>query len=152
MAEALFREVQVRMCPLLLSAYSITEMSSTVCITRSEDPAEKQRFTVGRPLPGVRVRVIDDNGGELPEESLGELAFQGPGVMRGYHRQPRETAASFDPEGFFRTGDLGIVDEEGFVHLVGRKRSVILRGGSNVYPREIEVRLHAILRCKMWWS
>lgn len=143
MAEALFREVQVRMCPVLLSAYSITEISSTVCITRPDDPAEKRRYTVGRPLPGVRVRVFDDNGAELPEESLGELAFQGAGVMRGYHRQPQETASSLDREGFFRTGDLGIVDEEGFVHLVGRKRSVILRSGSSVYPREIEVRLHA---------
>ena len=143
MAEALFREVQVKMCPVLLSAYSITEMSSTVCVTRPDDPPEKRRYTVGRPLPGMRVRVFDDNRAELPEESLGELAFQGPGVMTGYHRQPGETAASLDGEGFFRTGDLGIVDEEGFVHLVGRKRSVILRGGSNVYPQEVEVRLHA---------
>lgn len=63
--------------------------------------------------------------------------------MRGYYRQPRETRASFDSAGFFRTGDLGIVDEEGYLHLVGRRKDVIIRGGSNVHPREVEDRLHA---------
>jgi acyl-CoA synthetase (AMP-forming)/AMP-acid ligase II len=87
--------------------------------------------------------VLEADGAELPPESLGELAVKGPGVMRGYYRQPQETARAFTGAGFFRTGDLGMVDEEGAIHLVGRRREVIIRSGSNVYPREVEDRLHA---------
>lgn len=143
MPETLFREVEERVCPLLVSAYSLTETSSTVAISKPGDPTDKRRFTVGRPLAGTRVKVLDETGSELPVESVGELAVKGPGVMRGYRRQPKETDASFDEDHFFRTGDLGIIDEDGFIHLVGRRKGVILRGGSNVYPREIEERLHA---------
>lgn len=143
MPETLFKEVEKQICPVLLSAYSLTETSSTVAITRPDDLPAKRHFTVGRPVEGTRIRVLDDGGAELPVESLGQLAVQGAGVMMGYFRQPKETSASFDADRFFRTGDLGIVDEDGFIHLVGRRKGVILRGGSNVYPREIEERLHA---------
>jgi len=143
MAEDLLLAVEAELCPLLLTAYSLTETASTICMNLPVDPPEKRRFTVGRALPGVELRVLGEEGGSLPEESLGELAVRSPGLMRGYYRQPRETAASIDEEGYFRTGDLGIVDEEGFVHLVGRRRDVIIRGGDNVYPREVEDRLHA---------
>jgi len=142
-SDDLVREVQRRLCPLLLVAYSLTETSSTVCITRPGDPPEKRRFTVGRPIHGTSVRVIEADGTELPIESVGELAVKGPGVMRGYYRQPLETSSSFDEDGFLLTGDLGIVDEEGFVHLVGRRKEVIIRSGFNVYPREVEDRLQA---------
>jgi len=121
----------------------MTETSSTLTMTRPEDPPEKRRFTVGRPLPGTVVRVLDSEGGELPVESVGEIAVRGPGVMNGYLRQPKETAAVFDANGFLRTGDLGIIDEEGYVHLVGRRREVIIRSGLSVYPREVEQRLEA---------
>jgi fatty-acyl-CoA synthase len=143
MPEELFTEVEAELCPLLLSAYSLSETSSTLTMTTPSDPAEKRRFTVGRPLPNTSIRVLDEEGAELPPESLGELAVKGPGVMKGYYRQPRETAQSFDQDGYLKTGDLGIVDEDGYVHLVGRRRDVIIRGGSNVYPREVEDRLHA---------
>jgi fatty-acyl-CoA synthase len=136
-------EVEEELCPLMLTAYSMSEASSTIAMTRRSDPAEKRHFTVGRPLEGTVVRVLHDDGSPLPAESLGGLAVKGPGVMRGYYRQPRETAQSFDPEGYLRTGDLGMVDEEGYVHLVGRRKDVIIRGGSNVYPREVEDRLLA---------
>jgi fatty-acyl-CoA synthase len=79
----------------------------------------------------------------LPEESVGEIAVRGPGVMSGYYRQPGETAQVFTPEGFFLTGDLGMLDEEGYLHLLGRRKEMIIRGGFNVYPREVEDRLHA---------
>jgi acyl-CoA synthetase (AMP-forming)/AMP-acid ligase II len=74
---------------------------------------------------------------------VGEIALKGPGIMLGYHRQPRETAAAFDPQGYLLTGDLGIVDENGLVHLVGRRKEVIIRAGFNIYPREVESRLEA---------
>ena len=136
--------VTEHLCPDLLIAYSLTEASSTVCITRLEHPPSKRLFTVGRPLEGTDVKILDPDGsGELPSESLGEIGVRGPGIMRGYYRQPGETSNSFDPDGFFLTGDLGLIDEEGFVHLVGRRKEVIIRSGYNVYPREVEDRLHS---------
>ncbi len=76
-------------------------------------------------------------------ESVGEIVVRGPGVMRGYYRQPRKTSDSLDLDGHFRTGDLGMEDEEGYIHLVGRKKEVIIRSGLSVYPREVEDRLQS---------
>ena len=137
------RAVTERLCPELLVAYSLTEASSTVCITRADDPPSKRLFTVGRPIADTEVKILAPDGGEeLPVESVGEIGVRGPGVMKGYYRQPRGTSNSFDGDGFFLTGDLGIIDDEGFVHLVGRQKEVIIRSGYNVYPREVEDRLH----------
>lgn len=139
----LVMSIRERICPMVLVAYSLTEMSSTVCVTRPGDTAEQQADTVGLPLPGTEVKILERDGEELPEESVGEIALRGPGVMLGYHRQPGETAAAFDGDGYLLTGDLGIVDESGFVHLVGRRKEVIIRAGFNIYPREVESRLEA---------
>jgi fatty-acyl-CoA synthase len=141
--DELMRRIRADLCPNLCVAYSLTETSSTVAMTRVDDPEDKAIFTVGRPLPGTEVRILDLDGTILPEESLGEIAVRGPGVMKGYYRQPGETAHSFDEDGFFLTGDLGMIDEEGFLHIVGRRKELIIRGGFNVYPREVEDRLHA---------
>ncbi len=143
MPEELAREVVETLCPELLVAYSLTETASVLALTRAGDPREKRRLTAGRPVRGMEARVLESDGTVLPVESLGEIAARGPQVMKGYYRQPGETARAFDADGFFRTGDLGIVDEEGFVHLVGRRKEVIIRGGYNVYPREVEDRIHA---------
>ena len=142
-SDELVKAVQEKICPELLIAYSLTETSSTVCITRPDDPEAKRIFTVGRPLENNVVRIVDPDGVELPVESVGEIVVGGPGVMRGYYRQPGETSNSLDLNGHFRTGDLGMEDEEGFIHLVGRKKEVIIRSGSNVYPREVEDRLQS---------
>jgi fatty-acyl-CoA synthase len=91
----------------------------------------------------MEVKVLDLDGSQLPIESVGEVAVRGPGVMVGYYRQPSETAHAFTEDGFFLTGDLGMVDEEGYLHVLGRRKEVIIRGGYNVYPREVEDRLHA---------
>ncbi len=142
-ADGLVRRIRNELCPNLQVAYSLTETGSSVAITRPDDPLDKQVFTVGRPLPGTDVRVLDLDGTILPVESLGEIAVRGPGVMKGYYRQPGETAQAFDEDGFFLTGDLGLVDDDGYVHIVGRRKELIIRGGFNVYPREVEDRLHA---------
>ncbi len=142
-ADDFVRQVRQELCPGIRVAYSLTETASTLCITGPDDPEVKRYQTVGRPVPETEIRVLEEDGTELPVESLGEIAVRGPGVMRGYYRQPTETTRSFDEEGFFRTGDLGILDEDGYVHLVGRSKDVIIRGGYNVYPREVEDRLHA---------
>jgi len=130
----------------VVTGYSVTEMASTVSTARPDDTPEQRRFTVGRPITGTTVRIVDSDAGddaELPVESVGEIRIKGPGVMLGYYRQPKETADSFDANGYFRTGDLGLIDEDGFLHLVGRTRDVIIRSGFNVYPREVEARIEA---------
>jgi fatty-acyl-CoA synthase len=139
----LVRRIRSGFCPNLCVAYSLTETGSTVAMTRPDDPADKQVFTVGRPLDGTSLLVLDLDGTVLPVESLGEIAVRGSGVMKGYYRQPGETANAFNDEGFFLTGDLGLIDEDGFLHIVGRRKELIIRGGFNVYPREVEDRLHA---------
>ncbi len=147
------RAVTEHLCPELLIAYSLTEASSTVCITRTDDPAPKRLFTVGRPIDGTEVKILDPNGGEeLPVESVGEIGVRGPGLMHGYYRQPRETSNSFNADGFFLTGDLGMIDEEGFIHLVGRQKEVIIRGGYNVYPGKLRIDFTHTRRCgRPWW-
>jgi len=142
-SDEVVRRIRLELCPDVQVAYSLTETASTVAITSDRDPVDKQLYTVGRPLPGTEIRVFDLDGSLLPVESLGEIAIKGPGVMKGYYRQPGETAHVFDDGGYFLTGDLGMVDEEGFLHIVGRRKELIIRGGYNVYPRELEDRLHA---------
>lgn len=142
-SDDLVRRVR-RWCDVQI-AYGLTETGPTVAITRLSDPAEKRLTTVGRPLPGVEVKAVDPlTGGELHgPESAGEVAVRGPNVMSGYARMPGETARSFSPEGFFRTGDLGVIDEEGYLRIVGRSKETILRGGYQIYPREVEDQLRA---------
>jgi fatty-acyl-CoA synthase len=129
----------------VVTAYSVTETASTVSGSRPSDPPEKRRFTVGCPVPGTEVRIVAGDGSEveLPVESVGEIRVKGPGVMLGYYRQPKQTANAFDSNGFFRTGDLGLIDEDGYLHLVGRTKDVIIRSGFNVYPREVEARIES---------
>jgi len=142
-SDDLVRRLEARLGVPVTTAYSLTETASTVSASRPNDPAEARRHTVGRPIEGTTVRVIETDGSELPVESVGEIAVRGPGVMLGYYRQPRDTAAALDAEGFFLTGDLGLLDEAGFLHLVGRRKEVIIRSGFNVYPREVEARIEA---------
>ena len=143
MREPLARRVEGVFGVPLIIAYSLTEAASTLAIGPRQAPAGTRWFTVGRPLDGTTVRVTEDDGVPLPSESIGEIRVRGPGVMCGYHRQPRETDASFDAEGFLRTGDLGMTDDEGCLHIIGRREDVMIRGGFNVYPRELEDRLMA---------
>ena len=142
-SDDLRRAVERGICPDFRVAYSLTEGASVVCITHPEDPPEKRHHTVGRPLAGVDLQVLDNEGAPLPTESVGEIAIRGPGVMLRYYRQPQETRNVLRGDGFLLTGDLGVLDEEGYLHLVGRRQEVILRHGFSVYPREVEDRLQA---------
>ena len=139
----LIRSVEESICPDFRVAYSLTENSSVASMTLPSDPPEKRFHTVGRPLPGVEMVILDNEGQPLPSESVGEIALRGPGVMKGYYRQPKGTLRAKREDGFLLTGDLGMVDDEGYLHLVGRRREVIIRDGFNVYPREVEYRLQA---------
>jgi fatty-acyl-CoA synthase len=141
--EELVARIHRELVPGLRIGYGMTETSETVAVTRADDRPGQRLSTVGRPLPGVEVRIIDVDGSTLPEESVGEIAVRGPGVMQGYYRQPHETSGALTADGFFLTGDLGMLDEEGYLHILGRRKEMIIRGGFNVYPREVEDRLHA---------
>ena len=120
-------------------AYGLTETGPTVTITRFEDDPERRGHTVGRPIPGVEVRVVDLTSGALHgPEAVGELVVKGPNVMLGYYRMPGETARSLTREGYLLTGDLAILDEDGYVRIMSRRAEVIVRGGYKIYPRELE--------------
>jgi fatty-acyl-CoA synthase len=97
-----------------------------------------QTDTVGRVFPGVRVKVVDDQRRELPLGQVGELACHMDGVMKGYYKAPESTAEALNDEGWYYTGDLAVMDEKGYVRIVGRKKDMIIRGGQNIYPVEIE--------------
>lgn len=141
-AEELVRRVR-RWCDVLV-AYGLTETGPTVTITRFTDRDEHRLGSVGRALPGVEVMAVDVVTGALHgPEAVGEIAVRGPHLMGGYLRMPSETARVHTPEGFFLTGDLGIIDEEGYVKIVGRRQETISRGGYQLYPRELEDRLRA---------
>ncbi|MET0483604.1 MAG: malonyl-CoA synthase [Aestuariivirgaceae bacterium] len=120
----------------ILERYGMTE---TGMITSNPYDGERRAGTVGFPLPGVALRIADPATGEhLPDGEIGMIEVKGPNVFKGYWRQPDKTAAEFRHDGFFITGDLGMRDEQSYVHIVGRGKDLIITGGLNVYPREIE--------------
>ncbi len=94
--------------------------------------------SIGLPLPGTRVRIVDDQGQPLPCGQAGEIAVQGPQVMAGYWQQPQETAQALPADGWLRTGDIGVMDAQGYCTLLDRKKDVIIVSGFNVYPNEVE--------------
>jgi malonyl-CoA/methylmalonyl-CoA synthetase len=115
-------------------------MSETVMLTSNPyAPSEARRAgTVGRPLPGVQLRIRDERGASLPAGEIGGIEVRGPNVFQGYWRLPEKTAEDFTPDGWFKTGDLGRVDADGYVSIVGRSKDLIISGGYNVYPAEVE--------------
>jgi len=141
-AEALVRNVR-RWCDVLV-AYGLTETGAVVTITRFSDNEATRRDSVGTAMPGIEVMAMDIMTGQLHgPEAVGEIAVRGSNLMRGYLRMPAETAKVHTPDGFFLTGDLGIIDEDGIVRILGRRQETISRGGIQLYPRELEDRLRA---------
>jgi malonyl-CoA/methylmalonyl-CoA synthetase len=121
-------------------------MSETVMLTsnpyvadsRYQNQAERRAGTVGFPLPGVSLRIAGDDGKVLPVEEIGGIQVKGPNVFAGYWRMPEKTKEEFTADGYFKTGDVGKQDARGYVHIVGRSKDLIISGGYNVYPAEIE--------------
>jgi malonyl-CoA/methylmalonyl-CoA synthetase len=136
------REWQARTGHAILERYGMTETGMN-----TSNPYEGDRVagTVGFPLPGVEVRVADpETGAHLPQGEIGMIEVRGRNVFKGYWRQPEKTAAEFRADGFFITGDLGKIDERGYVHIVGRGKDLIITGGFNVYPKEIETEIDGL--------
>jgi long-chain acyl-CoA synthetase len=124
----------------LLEGYGLTEASPVVSTHRYS--GVRKLGSVGQPLPGVEVRIVDDAGRRLPVGEIGEVCVRGPNVMLGYYRLPDETARVLR-DGWLHTGDVGRLDDDGYLYIVERKKDLIIRGGLNVYPREVEDVLYA---------
>lgn len=118
--------------------YGLTEASPVITMTRFDDPLDKRVETVGKPLPGIEVKVVDDARQEVPVGETGELACRGYNVMLGYWKDPAATRQVIDNEDWLYSGDLATLDEEGYVRIVGRKKDMYIVGGFNVYPAEVE--------------
>ena len=120
----------------ITQAYGLTETSPAAII----NPFNLTEFSggIGLPIPSTEVQICDDDGNEVPLGEVGEICIRGPQVMEGYWQNPEETAAVMLPGGWFRTGDVGRMDEKGFVTIEDRKKDMILVSGFNVYPNEIE--------------
>ena len=119
-------------------AYGLTEASPVITMTRFDDSLERRVETVGRALPGIEVKIADDDHQSLFPGEMGELACRGYNVMLGYYKMPDKTREAIDEDGWLYSGDLATMDEEGYVKIVGRKKDMIITGGFNVYPAEIE--------------
>lgn len=113
---------------------------SETCAIGTNNPVTSRQFsgTIGLPLPGIDIAIKDEAGVSLPAGESGEICIRGPNVMRGYYRQPQETERAFTPDGFMRTGDIGVMDERGYTRIVDRKKDMILVSGFNVFPSELE--------------
>jgi long-chain acyl-CoA synthetase len=122
------------------NAYGLTETSSVATVISGQDAIERPT-SVGPPVPTVRVKVVDPAGEELGPHETGEVCIAGPILMAGYWNKPEATAEAIDPDGWLHTGDLGHLDEDGFVYITDRKKDMIIRGGENIYCVEIEQRL-----------
>jgi malonyl-CoA/methylmalonyl-CoA synthetase len=136
------REWQARTGHAILERYGMTETNMS---TSNPYDGDRVAGTVGFPLPGVALRVVDPEGGRvLGPDSVGMIEVKGPNVFQGYWRMPEKTAAEFRADGFFITGDLGKLDGRGYVHIVGRGKDLIISGGFNVYPKEVETEIDAL--------
>jgi fatty-acyl-CoA synthase len=129
--------------PEVTIAYGMTETSPVSTQTATDDPLDKRVGTVGRVHPHLEVKIVDPaTGATVPRGERGELCTRGYSVMLGYWQNPEATAAAIDADRFMHTGDLATMDDEGYVNIVGRIKDMIIRGGENVYPREVEEFLH----------
>jgi long-chain acyl-CoA synthetase len=124
---------------IVLEGYGLSETSPVASFNHPH--AERKPGSIGTPIRGVEMRLVDDEGNDVPAGEVGEIAIRGENVMKGYWNRPEETAKAI-PDGWFRTGDLARQDEDGYFFIVDRKKEMIIRGGYNVYPREIEEALY----------
>ncbi len=126
---------QVTGCPMI-EGWGMSE----TCAIGTNNPVTSQHFTgsIGLPLPGIDITIKDDAGNDRPLGESGEICIRGPNVMAGYYNQPEETAKTFTADGFMRTGDIGVMDEQGYTRIIDRKKDMILVSGFNVFPNEIE--------------
>jgi fatty-acyl-CoA synthase len=142
--ELMRRVIREMHCTELTICYGLTEASPVITQTTTEDTLERKTTTVGRALPHTEVKIVDPNTGkEVPLGENGELCTRGYLVMNGYHNDPENTRATIEPDGWLHSGDIASMDEHGYVVITGRLKEMIIRGGENIYPREIEEYLYS---------
>ena len=142
--EVMKQVVEVMGASEITIAYGQTESSPVITQTRTDDPLELRVSSVGRKLPDVEVRIVSvETGEDCGPQEQGELWTRGYLVMRGYYKMDEKTSEVIDEDGWLHTGDLAVMDEEGYVRITGRAKDMIIRGGENVYPREIEEFLYS---------
>ncbi len=122
----------------VMNLYGLSESSGAIVMSPWDSDFETTVRSIGKPIGNFEVKVVDEKGKELPPGEIGELLFRGDAICQGYFRMPEETAESFDREGWLHTGDMGYVDENGYITLMGRKKEMYVQGGFNVYPAEVE--------------
>lgn len=134
--DAVLERFEEKFGKTICEGYGMTEMSpATHCCT----PGQRKRYSVGPPLPGVEQRIVDpETQAELGTNADGEIRMRGPNIMRGYYRNHEATGEAIDPQGYMRTGDIGRIDDDGFLFITGRLKEMIIVGGENVFPREVE--------------
>jgi long-chain acyl-CoA synthetase len=120
----------------IIEGYGLSETSPVASFNRRD--RERKPGSIGLPIDGVEMRVVDEDGTEVPQGDIGEIAIRGHNVMKGYWRRVQATAEAIDQDGWFKTGDLARIDEDGYFFIVDRKKDLVIRGGYNVYPREVE--------------
>jgi long-chain acyl-CoA synthetase len=121
---------------IVLEGYGLSETSPVASF--NHPGRERKPGSIGTPIRGVEMRVVDASGAEVPQGEVGEIAIRGHNIMKGYLNKPDATAEAVSADGWFRTGDIGRVDADGYYYIVDRKKDLIIRGGYNIYPREIE--------------
>jgi len=130
-------------CHQLTTVYGLTESSPGMTQTRTGDSLQTRVTTVGRALPHTEIRIVNPKtGAVVPRGTIGEICARGYLVMKSYYNDPKSTAEAIEPDGWLHSSDLGVMDEEGYVRVTGRIKELIIRGGENIYPREIEEFLH----------
>ena len=135
--------------------YGQTEASPVITQTKTDDPIEKRVSTVGKPHPNVEVKIIDPvTGEELPVGVPGELCTRGYNIMKGYYNNAEATREAIDEEGWLHTGDIAVMDADGYIDITGRIKDMVIRGGENIYPKEVEEFLYTHPRIspmyKLW--
>lgn len=126
---------------IFLTSFGQTESTAMISTNRLGDPVEAIIATVGRPIPGEECRIVDSEGRDLPQGESGELLVRGPNVMQGYFEDPEQTARTIDAEGWLQTGDVATIDEDGRLRILDRLKDIVIVGGFNAYPAEIEILL-----------
>jgi long-chain acyl-CoA synthetase len=134
--EQVLREFEEKFGAPILEGYGLSESSPSATFNRPDRP--RKVGSIGLPVWGVELKVIDDSGNALGANENGEVCIRGHNVMKGYHNRPDATAETIDADGWLHTGDIGFRDDEGYYFIVDRKKEMVIRGGFNVYPREIE--------------
>lgn len=133
--DSVYQGFQSKFNVIINEGYGLTETSP---VTNWCRPHEQRRGSVGMPIVEVHERIVDENEKDLPANEDGEIRISGPNVMKGYYKLPEETARAFDSKGYFRTGDVGHMDDDGFLYITGRIKEMLIISGENVFPREIE--------------